>query len=67
MTPEGKPGSRRYGAWAGSPKGRIEDTSKCAEQVRPDKSWVQRQCSRERGYGPNQEYCKMHAKKYEAK
>ena len=65
MTPEGKPGQRRYGAWAGRPKGYIEDTNLCAEQVPTyHGSLLEKQCTRGRGYGPTKEYCKQHAKKY---
>jgi hypothetical protein len=57
---------RRYGQWAGSPRGHAEDPTRCVEGV-----WVhfrgmlESQCGRKRGHGPNGEYCKQHAKKHE--
>jgi hypothetical protein len=61
MTPDGKP-RRRYGEWAGNPQGFQEDTKRCAEEVWD--RFLMRQCSRNRGHGPNGEYCKQHAKRY---
>jgi hypothetical protein len=66
MTPDGKPGMRRYGQWAGSPRGQPEDVTRCVESVYP--TWTRApipgQCARKRGHGPGGEYCKQHAKRY---
>ena len=65
MTPEGTSGNRRYGAWAGRPKGYLENTDLCAEEVNKyHGSMLKKQCTRSRGFGPNGEYCPQHAKKY---
>lgn len=61
MIPNGKPGKRRYGTWAGEPNGRVEDTRRCIEAVRRSHTIVSGQCSRKRGHGPNGEFCKQHA------
>ena len=63
MTPDGKPGKRRYGTWAGSPKGTAEDVTCCVESVYPSYRYIPSQCSRKRGFGLNGEYCKQHAKR----
>lgn len=55
---------RRYGRWAGNPKGVPENTEKCAANI-----WIDMrsfQCDRKRGFGPNGLYCKQHAKMIEA-
>jgi hypothetical protein len=54
----------RYRQWAGEPKGTTYDTTKCAADV-PDggRSPLSHQCNRKRGYGPNELYCCIHAKK----
>jgi len=57
-------GKRRYGAWAGNPKGQPEDPEKCIVEVY-DQGLIPRQCSRKRGYGENGLYCKQHAKRLE--
>lgn len=56
---------RRYGRWAGNPKGVSEDVGQCVEEVYPgeNQGWVPRQCSRKRGYGPEGLYCKQHGEK----
>lgn len=56
-------GERRYGKWAGHPKGHSEDTTRCVMEVPNPPSWQHVQCSRKRGHGPAGEYCKQHAKK----
>lgn len=56
---------RRYGQWAGDPKGVAEDETRCIQEVWPPDGWIPYQCSRKRGYGPNNLYCKQHAKKAE--
>ena len=56
---------RRYGVWAGDPKGQPEDRARCIEEVWPqDRYWVPYQCQRKRGHGKNGLYCKQHAKKH---
>lgn len=58
---------RRYGQWAGNPKGTPEDPECCIEEVWPTQGgWSPYQCSRKRGHGPDGLYCKQHAKKHEA-
>lgn len=65
MTPDRDAnGKRRYGQWAGNPKGYPEDLTLCAEEVWDN--WLTHQCSRKRGHGLNGEYCKQHAKHYPA-
>lgn len=55
---------RRYGVWAGEPKGRPEDPSQCIEEIW-DNFTHGYQCSRKRGHGPDGLFCKQHAKKIE--
>jgi hypothetical protein len=45
-----------------NPKGDPEDPARCIEEVLNWNKWHMIQCSRKRGYGPNGEYCKQHAK-----
>ncbi len=52
----------RYGQWAGSPKGNKPDTDRCAKEVQSDGGFHFYQCSRKLGHGPNEMYCKQHAK-----
>jgi hypothetical protein len=57
-------GERRYGEWAGNPKGRPEDKTRCIEEVWPRaNTWVPYQCSRPRGHGPDGLWCKQHARR----
>jgi hypothetical protein len=56
---------RVYDKWGGNPKGIPEDPTRCIEEVVDWSGWHYFQCSRKRGYGPNGEYCKQHAKKIE--
>lgn len=58
-----KPWSGRYGSWAGNPKGNPEKKDQCVAQVYPPPGWISAQCTRKRGFGPNGEYCKQHARK----
>lgn len=52
---------RRYGQWAGNPRGQAEDTSRCIESVYPNtRGGHEHQCQRKRGYGPDGLYCKIH-------
>lgn len=53
---------RRYGAWAGNPKGKAEDPTRCIKEVWPvDFGMIPYQCFRKRGHGPDGLYCKQHA------
>jgi len=53
----------RYGAWAGNPKGTLEDKTLCIIEVWPKSgTWIPYQCTRKRGHGPDGLYCKQHAK-----
>lgn len=52
----------RYSKWAGSPNGYAPDMQKCAESVTPTGQWISSQCSRARGHGDEQAFCKQHAK-----
>lgn len=56
---------RRYGQWAGNPKGMAEDPDCCIEKVWPQDGIPpgSRQCQRKRGHGPDGLYCKQHAAK----
>lgn len=58
---------RRYGSWAGNPKGNPENKLHCVAEVWPTDGWVPYQCRRKRGFGPNGEYCKQHALKFISK
>jgi hypothetical protein len=64
VTPQGEPGARRYGQWAGMPRGVSENTFHCVEEIQPRDSYLFSQCSRKRGHGQCAEYCKQHAKLY---
>ncbi len=56
---------RRYGQWAGNPKGNKEDLTKCIEEVWKRGCGISaHQCSKKRGYGPQALYCKQHSKKH---
>jgi hypothetical protein len=56
-----KPSDGRYGCWAGNPSGRAENKENCVQQMFDQV--IGRQCSKKRGYGPDKEWCKQHAKK----
>ncbi len=56
---------RRYGAWAGEPKGYSEDVTLCVAEV-TGRAITFYQCSRKRGHGPDGLYCKQHANKLAA-
>lgn len=55
-------GLRRYGEWAGNPKGYAEDVTRCIVEVgRPlGRTTMFGQCDRKRGHGPDGLYCKQH-------
>lgn len=63
MIPNGKPGKRRYGTWAGEPKGRLENLERCIESV-SGFGYINYQCSRRRGWGLNSDFCLQHSKKH---
>lgn len=54
---------KRYGAWAGNPKGRPYNPEQCAEEVSDRTGWHFYQCNRIKGFGKDGLYCKQHAKK----
>ena len=59
---------RRYGCWAGMPRGVAEDVTRCIEEVTPaGRSIIQSQCGRKRGHGKDGLYCKQHARMQERK
>ena len=58
-----KNGKRRYGKWAGNPNGYPERWGDCIAEVHDYSSCLFHQCCRKRGYGPDQKFCKQHAKK----
>lgn len=64
MIPDGKPGKRRYGNWAGNPKGHPEDLERCIESVYRTSHYISGQCSRRRGWGLNGYFCLQHSKKH---
>jgi hypothetical protein len=57
-----RPKNKRYGQWAGDPKGRPEDPERCVAEVADNVSNLFHQCSRYRGHGPGAVWCKQHAK-----
>jgi hypothetical protein len=58
-----KDGFRRYGRWAGNPRGYREDKARFVWEV--SDGHLMCQCSSNRGHGPDGLYCKQHAKKLE--
>ena len=52
---------RRNGKWAGEPIGRPENKERCVVAV--SDGWIYHQCSRKRGYGKDELFCKQHSKK----
>lgn len=55
--------SRRYGQWAGNPKGVAEDPERCIAEVFPASgSFIPSQCQRKRGHGEDGAYCYQHGK-----
>jgi hypothetical protein len=53
---------RRYGCWAGNPKGKAEDPERCTEESQDKVSRLFHQCYRKRGFGQGGLYCRQHAK-----
>jgi len=50
-----------YGVWAGNPRGRAPDFSKCCESVHEGGRGVRSfQCSKPNGKGPDGAYCTTH-------
>lgn len=49
-----------YGAWAGNPKGRGPDFTRCCQEVFSGTMRHFYQCGRKRGHGPGLAYCKQH-------
>ena len=60
-----KTGTRRYGFWAGNPKGYPENVTHCIEDVYPPgrHSMIPYQCARKRGHGKTGLYCKQHSRR----
>ena len=52
---------RRYGEWAGNPRGHAFDPMYCAYEVPENRGWSYRQCGRRPGKGPAGLYCGTHA------
>lgn len=52
---------RRYGVWAGRPKGTPYDSGRCAYEIYNDATMIARQCSRTAGQGLNGLFCYQHA------
>lgn len=54
--------AERYGGWAGRPDGVRPDPDRCCVEVTTAQGrWhSQQQCSRPRGHGTEQAYCKQH-------
>jgi hypothetical protein len=50
---------KTYGSWGGNPTGYRPDYKLCCEQISID-TWHRGQCSRKRGFGPDEAYCKQH-------
>ena len=55
---------KKYGEWAGNPKGTREDPSRCVVEVSGGYRFFQ--CRRARGHGENNLYCKQHARMAQA-
>lgn len=56
---------RRYGRWPGNPTGRPEIPGRCVVEVDATTGWIGGQCSRPRGHGKDELFCKQHAKMHE--
>lgn len=54
-----------YNTWAGNPDGTRYRSKYCAYGVW--RNWMNSQCSRKPNYGPDNLYCKQHAKIVEGK
>jgi hypothetical protein len=51
----------RYNRWASNPRGTKYDPTRCAYEVYG--GWIMYQCQRKPGAGPDNLYCKQHAKR----
>lgn len=51
---------KSYGSWAGNPADTKPDYNRCCKEVRESNGWHYYQCTRKRGYGPDEAYCKTH-------
>ncbi len=51
---------KKYGAWAGNPRGTPYKPGRCAESVSPPPGYISSQCSRKAVVGL---FCRQHAKK----
>jgi hypothetical protein len=52
---------KAYGEWAGNPRGIPPDPTRCCEEVHERGRGIHfYQCSKPRGYGPEEAYCKIH-------
>lgn len=49
---------KRYAQWAGNERGVAADPTRCCAEVHHD--WRNYQCSKPRGHGPEEAYCKIH-------
>lgn len=54
---------QRYNVWGGNASGKAPDYSRCCEVVSHG-TGLSKQCSRKRGFGPEEAYCKQHAKQF---
>jgi len=54
-------GERRYGGCSYR-EGNLEDPTKCIMSISVPRGWHSYQCGFKRGHGPDNEYCKRHAK-----
>lgn len=53
----------RYNKWAGNPQGRAYNPTQCVYEVHESgRGYMFYQCSRKSGHGPDNLYCKQHAK-----
>lgn len=51
---------KAYAKWAGNPAGVKPDYNRCCAKVSTSNNWFPSQCTRKRGYGPDEAYCKTH-------
>jgi len=52
---------KRYGEWAGNPKGSAYVPGRCAYDCFSKNDFIPHQCSRRNGNGPDKLYCRQHA------
>lgn len=58
--------SYRYGNTAANPGGTKFKAERCAYEVWPDNGWHPRQCRKPPGSGPDNLYCRQHARRVES-